>query len=1436
MQILVLGMHRSGTSMVARLLNMMGAYFAPEGSSTGANQENPKGFWERRDVRNLNDMLLHSAGADWHRLSDFRLEKIPAATLTQFKTEAEKIILAMDAHRPWFLKEPRFCLLAPLWLDQLEFPACVIVYRSPIEVARSLEMRNGFSIGVGLALWERYNLAALNATRGKRRIQINHADLMADPLGAVQRLRKDLEALNVRGLREPSNEEILAFIDPSLYRAKQEQVRGRLSPAQRKLWKAFQNGRVLLGQKALRFSAESQEVLSQHDRWLEAQQKIAELSAEKERLQGEIEKRLSDLTNLTTKAEDQRRAAQDQQKALNEQLAMIKERDERIKGLHGQRKALEEKLDAQLASIKERDQRIIALEAKENAQAASLRDIERRIRQETHQRAQLDETLRNSLKYVTKLGKWSDRLLQEYQRVLNSNRWRIGCWLSFKPAHGKSKEVQRLAKLIASRPRQQSPSGDAARAKSSKETRPPPLQFRNLRQEPEPLEKLRTYARLAEATSFRKAASAKHSLPLPLIPSLENSTVCCIVLHRSGEHHLRNLFSSFLRVNTLNSVEFRVVLHACTDKSREVLGSFQDRLRIEVIDSGENHSFAYSNNRAAETTDAEYLVFLNNDIVFQENVLPELLRCLQAPRVALAGLRLSFSLEDSKHSDALQHAGIKFRSDAKHFFYRPFNLGLEAFVAETPPVLEEFPAVTAAMVACRRDLFLTAGGFCEKYSYGYEDVDLCLNFRRLLRLKCVSANYIFCIHDEGASRRLIDSGELRQQRSNNIIELVRRHGWYLRRQILADKMSGKLFFSDQPLTVAFAVTDSSPTTAAGDFFTASELAEACRQEFGWKTRYLSRQADWYDLTGVDVLVTLLDCYEISKVRHANPDLIKVAWMRNWFDRWASRPDFDQYDLYLCSSVKSAEWLRKTHRKPAWVFPLATNADKFARGRPRLSLRSDYCFTGSYWQAEREIETALKPNEIKGAEFAVFGVGWESHCHLGAYAKGFRPYTEMPDVYASTRVVVDDANSVTKEWGSVNSRVFDALAAGALVVTNGKLGAVEFFDRQLPSYGSPDELQSLLQHYLYNEEERQHLVAKLRERVVSRHTYRHRARTLKRILIDRARRGYRIAFKIGAPNLREAPHWGDYHFARSLGRCFAGKGHSFRIDCLDEWERLEAFGDDVVIVLRGLSRYRPKPGQINLMWNISHPDKIEEQEYEEFDHVFVASGIYAAELASRLPISVSTLLQCTDPEIFFPDPNPSVREEKLLFVGNSRKQYREIVRLAIEANLPLGVYGTNWPIFIPEKYIRAEYIDNKVLRQYYSRCDILLNDHWPSMREHGFLSNRLFDGAAAGAFLISDAVPGVTEIFGDDLVTYKGASDFREQVDYYLNHPEERRARAMRLRARVLAGHTFEHRAGVLLARIKELDKQKRGIEELAFVPKPELTPKSSFGQRGEIQK
>src|SRR3954464_15209298 len=105
MQLLVLGMHRSGTSGVTRLLNMAGAYFGPEGIATDPNSENPKGFWERRDVRKLCDEALERANSDSWKVSDFSVDAIPDDARRHYAAAFRKLLIQLDAHRPWVIKE-----------------------------------------------------------------------------------------------------------------------------------------------------------------------------------------------------------------------------------------------------------------------------------------------------------------------------------------------------------------------------------------------------------------------------------------------------------------------------------------------------------------------------------------------------------------------------------------------------------------------------------------------------------------------------------------------------------------------------------------------------------------------------------------------------------------------------------------------------------------------------------------------------------------------------------------------------------------------------------------------------------------------------------------------------------------------------------------------------------------------------------------------------------------------------------------------------------------------------------------------------------------------------------------------------------------------------------------------------------------------------------
>ena len=80
MQVFILGMHRSGTSALARVLNLMGLYFGDEEASTGRSAENEKGFWERRDVRMINDSILFTSACDWDLLAEFDPDLVPDTT------------------------------------------------------------------------------------------------------------------------------------------------------------------------------------------------------------------------------------------------------------------------------------------------------------------------------------------------------------------------------------------------------------------------------------------------------------------------------------------------------------------------------------------------------------------------------------------------------------------------------------------------------------------------------------------------------------------------------------------------------------------------------------------------------------------------------------------------------------------------------------------------------------------------------------------------------------------------------------------------------------------------------------------------------------------------------------------------------------------------------------------------------------------------------------------------------------------------------------------------------------------------------------------------------------------------------------------------------------------------------------------------------------
>lgn len=240
-QIVVLGMHRSGTSATAGLLNACGAYVGSDEELTGRSIENPKGYFERRDARSVCDTLLHAADADWWKVLDFDIERIPSTTLNEQKKAISRLVEELDVHGTWALKEPRLCFLLPLYQQFLKNPIAVFVTRHPVEVAESLRHRNGFPRSAGLALWEAYVVAALRNSASMPRVFLSYHDLIGNPPAMAAKVERSLARLGIAGLKKPDASEV---IDPFLHRERAEAANSAtlMSAEQQRLWDYLRKG------------------------------------------------------------------------------------------------------------------------------------------------------------------------------------------------------------------------------------------------------------------------------------------------------------------------------------------------------------------------------------------------------------------------------------------------------------------------------------------------------------------------------------------------------------------------------------------------------------------------------------------------------------------------------------------------------------------------------------------------------------------------------------------------------------------------------------------------------------------------------------------------------------------------------------------------------------------------------------------------------------------------------------------------------------------------------------------------------------------------------------------------------------------------------------------------------------------------------------------
>jgi hypothetical protein len=194
MPVCVAGMHRSGTSLVARLLAASGLDGGPPSELVVPAPDNPEGFGENLRFLRLNDEILARFGGTWDRPPVLRPGWTGDRRLASLRREAAALVGRFGSDRPWFWKDPRNSLTLPFWREMMPDLRVVLCLRDPREVMASLWRRRQAVGPAGWALWLTYNSHALASVPRDHLVVTHHEAYLHDAAAELERV---VEALGL---------------------------------------------------------------------------------------------------------------------------------------------------------------------------------------------------------------------------------------------------------------------------------------------------------------------------------------------------------------------------------------------------------------------------------------------------------------------------------------------------------------------------------------------------------------------------------------------------------------------------------------------------------------------------------------------------------------------------------------------------------------------------------------------------------------------------------------------------------------------------------------------------------------------------------------------------------------------------------------------------------------------------------------------------------------------------------------------------------------------------------------------------------------------------------------------------------------------------------------------------------------------------------------
>ena len=729
---LICGMHRSGTSLVAKAFELFG--FELGESLMAPGKDNPKGFFEDVDVVDLNERLLQQMSGDW----DLPPQAVGSEIIwssEDLQAGVELLKYKFQNHKRLAIKDPRICLLMAYWQAVVHEVDCelyvCIVYRNPLDIEASLKDRNQFPMEVAHRLTEYYwNTFLSNAP--PQSVVIAYDEIVKNPDASLAKLG---DWLGIPTIQAKRSSYLNTFIDTRLRHhahtledlrfsegvspqliSLSEFLEGRaestndisiasfspvdLSPELSRRFTALQASRyrqqISSTQKIL--SAMGFDSAGLREQLIHRQEYVASLETD---LQTSISQRhqLEDANRQL--ADANQRLAKDLDEEIRQKITLIGELDklhgvtDELSALRQHFKHLDDIHKSLLNSVSLRLGRLITYPIRKPITKLLLPKI-----QENAGSIQLFEFVRASLAHPLRALKlFSPKRARNFYRLATSDRHLI------------EQVVGKYDIAI----------GDQSRSKA-----------------------------LAPPNAIPDDISSELSFVTPIDPMVS----ILIPVYNELPYTIECL-RSIARHPPQCSFEIVIADDCSTDETQAVLAKING---IQVVRNSENIRFLRSCNAAVEHCKGEYLFLLNNDTVITEGCIDSLVATFRThPDAGVVGSKLLFP------DGRLQEAGGIIWQDASAWNFGRLQDPSEPAFNYT----KKCDYVSGAALMIPRQLFCTVGKFDERYAPSYyEDTDLCFTIRsKGLEVYLQPRSEV--IHFEGVSNGTDEASGLKQYQAQN---------------------------------------------------------------------------------------------------------------------------------------------------------------------------------------------------------------------------------------------------------------------------------------------------------------------------------------------------------------------------------------------------------------------------------------------------------------------------------------------------------------------------------------------------------------------------------------------------------------------------------------------------------------------------------------------